>query len=238
MKKFDFLIDGIPLSVYPADDPVRVREDVRHKLLDGELAVLLYPALDADFGACCFDKNNREPREPALSFAALSCFFSVARGYPKMSADVRYNQKVYELHISGEAPVIAVNSEKCKISYTKVINFADGIEVKAHIAGVDNGIISVVCRDSELFDGERLSVLLSSQEASAAVAVSLTDRIRIKSAGYPIFSDAVAAGIGALSAEGVCLPEGVSVAELDGREHKLFYSRGKLTFYPIVKFLY
>ena len=235
MKNYQILMDGYPVSVYPIMGASYDREEVLAKLLDSELAVILSPDGDADYLVTSFDKNNIQPREPTLIFAALSYLLKNVRGYPDMTLDVKYREKMYELPLSDNRPKISVNVGKSKIKCAKTVKFADGIEVIARAVDCENAVITVLCHDSDLFDEGRLRLLLPSfvgEGARSSIAVSYTDKMRIKTVGKPLVYEAIMAGLVTLSIEGIRLPDGECASLVDDKEFVFFKEKGNLTFYP------
>jgi hypothetical protein len=240
MEKYRFLVDGTWVSVYPLGNATCNRDEIRESLSEGELAVLLDCDGDADFYVTSFNKNNIEPREPTLSFAALSCFFKAVRDYPDMTLDVKYCENMYEIPLGNERPEISVNVGKSKIKCTKTVKFADGIEIVARAVGCGNAIIAALCYDSDLFDEGRLKLLLSSfigEGAMSAIVVSHADKMRIKTFGQPLIYEAITAGVVALSTEGLRLSDGECVCLVDGMEYVFFKDKGNLTFYPEINLI-
>ena len=240
MKKYDFSVDGISVSVYPSDYAQKDRVSICESLSGGEYAVLLYPDEQADCYAVCFDKNNNEPREPYICLAALFCFFDRVCAYPKMSIDVKYGGSVYELSLRSNEYKFSDNVGKCKILCTKTVKFADGVEIDAYTVGNDSPVLSLICEDSELFDKERLKLLIASSsfgEVRSAVAISFSDRLRITSLFAPLFYETITAAVSLLLAKGIKLPESENVCLLDGTLHKFAFSNGNLIFYPSVKYI-
>ncbi len=241
MRKIQISVDGALVSVYPLGNAPHDRKKVREELQDGEIAVTLYPDRDADFLAESFDKNNIEPREPTLSFAALFCYFKTVCGYPKMTLDVKCREKMHELSLTDDNVIISVNVGKSKILCAKTIKFADGIEIKALMTRDENATVAVVCNDSALFDERRLRLLLSAyldKGARSAIAVSVADGFKIKSIGNAFFYEAITAGVAALSAEGIRLSDGECSCLIDGESFAFFKDKENLVFYPNVKYLY
>ncbi len=240
MRKKQILVDGTLVSVYSFSSDSFDREGVCRELSEGELAVVLYPEREEDFGVLSFDKNNIEPREPYLTFAALSCFFERVLGFPKMTLDIKRRGETVELPICSKKYKFSVNGVKSKMLCTKTVKFADGIEICVYSYHGENVIAVVACRDSGLFSYDRLTLLLSSlleEGVSSAIAVSYTDKIRIKSVGKLIFYDAIRAGVSALSAEGERLSDGDNMCEIDGVEHSFSVDKGKLVFYPEINLI-
>ena len=235
MEKYQFLMDGHPVSVYPFTGASYDRTEALSELKDGELAVVLLPDGDADFLVTSFDKNNSEPREPYFVFAALSCFFKEVRGYPKMALDVKYREKMYEVALSDGKLKISVNVAKSKVLCTKTVKFADGIEIEAHAVDCGNTVVAILCYDADLFDKARLRLLLSSfldKGARSAAAVSFDGKIRIKTLGQPMVYEAITAGAVALSIGGVRLADGEYACLVDGKEKIFFKDKNNLFFYP------
>lgn len=235
MEKYRFSVDGTLVSVYPLRSDPYDREEVLAELRDGEFAVILSPDGDADFLVTSFNKNNIEPREPTLSFAALFCFFKAVRDYPDMTLDVKYCEKMYEIPLSNERLEISINVGKSKIKCTKTVKSADGTEIVARVVDCGNAIIAALCYDSALFDEGQLKLLLFSfigEGARFAIAVSHADKMRIKTFGQPLIYEAITAGVVALSTEGLRLFEGECVCLVDGKEYVFFKDKGNLTFYP------
>ena len=235
MKKYQILMDGYPVSVYPIMGASYDREEVLAKLLDSELAVILSPDGDADYLVTSFDKNNIQPREPTLIFAALSYLLKNVRGYPDMTLDVKYREKMYELPLSDNRPKFSVNVGKSKNKCAKTVKFADGIEIMARAVDCGNTVITVLCHDSDLFDRGRLELLaisLFDESVRSSIAVSYTDKMRIKTVGKPLVYEAITAGLVTLSIEGIRLPDGECASLVDGKEFVFFKEKGDLTFYP------
>ena len=234
MEKYQFSVDGAVVSVYPLRSDPYDRERIIAELREGELAVMLYPDHDADFLVTSYDKNNNEPREPALIFAALSCFFGGVLGFPEMMLDIKWRGKAFELPVGNGEYKFSVNVGKSKILCTKAVKFADGIEILVRAVAKENAVAVTVCRDSELFDEGRLRLILSSllgEGARSAIAVSASDGFKIKSVGNAFFYEVITAGVAALLAEGIRLPEGRCACELNGREHVFSITGGNLTFH-------
>ena len=241
MTKYDFLVDGIPVCIYPFSNTSDDKELVIYNLVENGIAVFLYPECDADFGVTSLDKNNREPREPELIFAALSCFFLRVRAYPKMTLLVKYHDVMHELVIENETHQITKNIGKCKVLCAKTVKMNDGIEIRAHRVTSFDSALCTVCCDAERFDKERLNLLFRSQDfagASFAVAASYADKLCVISVGDVTPYQAVAAGVATLSYEGVRLADGAYSLNFNGDDYRMFKSRDDLVFYPSVKYLY
>ena len=158
-----------------------------------------------------------------------------------MTLDLKYRENLHEVSLSDYRPNFSVNVGKSKILCTKTVKFADGIDVRARAVDCPNTIITVSCYDSDLFDRERLELLVSSlfgEGVRAAIAVSFLDKMRIKTFGSPLIYETITAGIAALSADGVRIPNGECVSLVDGVEHVFVNEKGSLTFSPEVKYLY
>lgn len=239
MKKYDLLLDEIPISVIP--EVVTERRAVADTLCDGGYAVILSPSDCADFGVLCIDKNNLELREPYLPFAALSCFFKTVRCFPDITLDVLYRGVFYEIPINDMDKKFTVNIGKCKILCTKTVKSEDEIEFSVDVTNDAYPCATVLCRDSELFSKSRLSKipsLVGMGRDASAIAVSYDEILRIRCCGPIPYYSAVSAAISSLLAGGVAFIDSTFVASVDGREHRLSYSRGVLTFYPNIKYLY
>ena len=240
MKKYDFSLDGIPISVITLSDPMTVRQAVADSLCDG-YAVFIYPECDADFGVLCIDKNNIEPREPYLALTALSCFFSAVRHLPQIAFNVLYRGVIHELAVHDGERNFSVNGGKCKILCTKTVKYADGVEVTSYIIGVENTCICTVCNDSDLFCTERLlelARLAGVDRNTPSVAISGGECIRVKSVGAIPYYLALAYADSLLLHTGRRSPLGINTALVNGREHTFLLSSDKLTFYPNIKYLY
>ena len=241
MRKYQLSVDGDLISVYSCEDAKILREWVLGDMGEGEIAVLLYPVDDADFGALSFDKNNVEPREPQLVLVALSWFFRNVRGYPKMSIDVRINGTMHELNLDNDGLKYSDNIGKCKIICTKTVKFADEIELSASIVRCANTFATVVCHDAETFDEVRLRLVLSQLSddgVDAAIAVSMTDKIAVRCVGKFSFPDALSVSVAALIAEGIKCKDGAFLCELNQRKVFLIYKGGNITYHPEIKYLY
>ena len=241
MRKYQLSVDGDLISVYSCEDAKILREWVPLDMGEGEIAVLLYPVDDADFGALSFDKNNAEPREPQLVVVALSWFFRNVRGYPKMNIDVRINGVMHELNLDYSRLKYSDNIGKCKILCTKTVKFADEIELNIKIVRSENTFATVVCHDAETFNEGRLRLLLSKlfdDGVDAAIAVSMTDRLTARCVGKFSFSDALSVSIAALIAEGIKCKDGAFPCELNRRKVFLICNGGNVTHHPEIKYLY
>ena len=241
MRKYRFSVDEETVSVYPCEDTDTLREYALGDIGEGEIAVLVFPVQDADFGALSFDKNNYRPREPQLTLAALSWFFRNVRGYPKMNIDVRINGVMHELNLDDSSFKYSDNIGKCKILCTKTVKFADEIELNIKIVRSENTFATVVCHDAETFDEGRLRLLLSKlfdDDVDAAIAVSMTDRLTARCVGKFSFSDALSVSIAALIAEGIKCKDGAFPCELNRRKVFLICNGVNVTYHPEIKYLY
>ena len=152
-----------------------------------------------------------------------------------MTLDVKYREKMYEIALCIDRIKVLVNVGKSKIKYAKTVKFADGIEIMAQAVDCGNTVITVLCHDSDLFDRGRLELLaisLFDESARSAIAISFTDKMRIKTFGHPLSYEAITAGIVTLSIDGVRLPDGECASLVDGKEFVFFKDKGNLTFYP------
>ena len=241
MRKYQLSVDGDLISVYSCEDAEILREWVLGNIGEGEIAVLLYPVDNADFGALSFDENNVEPREPQLVLVALSCFFRNVRGYPKMRIDLRINGAMHELNLDDGRIKCSDNIGKCKILCTKTVKFADEIELDIGIIHRANTFATVVCHDAETFDEGRLRLLLSKLSddgVDAAIAVSMTDRLTARCVGKFSFFDALSVSIAALIAEGIKCKDGAFPCELNRRKVFLICNGVNVTHHPEIKYLY
>ena len=156
-----------------------------------------------------------------------------------MTLEVKHRGKMHEIDIRGSAVRFSVNVGKSKILCAKTVKFADEVEVVARAIDCGNTVITVLCHDSDLFDEGRLRLLLSSfilEGARSAIAISFTDKMRIKTFGHPLSYEAITAGIVTLSIEGVRLPDGECASLVDGKEYVFFKEKGNLTFYPEIDY--
>ena len=240
MRKYDFLIDKKIVSVYPMQLKDEDINSVRESLSDSAYAVCIYPVSDADYAVLCFDKNNREPREPHLPFAALSCFFRDVRGLPGVMFEVLYRGRRYELSASGNDYEFEVNVGKCKILCTKTVVYDDGITVVADAIDMQDTSLFVLCHDADLFESARLSSLpmhCGMELDSSVCALSLDTELRIKAHGSIQFYDAIAKACVILGERGTKLPLGMMSARVNGSVHRFLRSAETLTFYPEIKSL-
>ena len=241
MTKYDFLVDGIPVCIYPFSNTSDDKELMIYNLVENGIAVFLYPEGDADFGVTSLDKNNGEPREPELIFAALSCFFLRVRGYPHMTLLVKYRDRIHELVIDDKPYQITENIGKCKMLCTKTVKMNDGTEIKVRQLAFRDTALCTVCHDAVLFDKDRLNLLLHLQDFSSAifaVAISYKDKLSVIAVGDTAPCHAIASGVAALSYEGVRLADGAYSLNFNGDDYRMFKSRDDLVFYPSVKYLY
>ena len=242
MKKYSFLIDGITVTVFPASAYCNGREAILPHLREDEIAALLIPDSRADFIADFFDRNNREPREPNICLSALFCFFKDVRCYPHMQIEICYKGALYMLDINSNSDYkFSVNIGKYKVISKENFKFADGIEVEYYLIGGACPIAVIVCNDSDLFDEAVLSRILMSEKRNgclSALAVSCSDKFRIKEVGKSYPSEAIAAGLFALSRKGVQIHRDVCEAYINGKKLDFAYSVPILDFYPELKYLY
>ena len=239
MKKYDLLLDGIPISVI--SEGVTERRVVADTVCDGGYAVIVSPCECADFSVTCIDKNNLELREPYLFFMALSCFFKTVRGFPDITLDVLYRGDFYEMPIDDGEKKFTVNVGKCKILCTKTVEFDDGIAVSVDVINCGYPCACVLCRDSELFSWRRLSEitsLLGMGRDTSVIAASFDENLRIRCCGAIPYYSAVAVALSSLVNIGTVFSKSDLVASVNGREHSFSYSHGNLTFYPNIKYLY
>ena len=241
MKKYDFSLDGIPISVITEALDTTVRRAVADTLSDGGYAVLVYPDEATDFAVTCIDKNNLELREPHLALAALSCFFKEVRRFPDITFDLTYCGERYELIVDGERKNFTVNVGKCKFICAKTVKFPDGIELCADIFNCGYECVATLCYSCGHFDAERLRLLptlLGMRRDTPAVAISYAEKLCVRTTGAIPFYDAVAVAISALGRGCVPVACGPIVACVDDCEHETYYSSGRLCFYPNIKYLY
>ena len=241
MKKYDFSLDGIPISVITEGLDTTVRRAVADTLCDGGYAVIVYPDETADFGVTCIDKNNLELREPHLALAALSCFFKKVRRFPDITLDLTYCGERHELIIDGERKSFTVNVGKCKFICAKTAKFPDGIELCADVVDCGYGCVSTLCYNCECFDAgrlRRLPTLLGMRHDTPAVAISYAEKLCVRTTGAIPFYDAVAVAVSMLVRSCVPVAYGPLVACVDDCEHEICYSSGRLSFYPNIKYLY
>ena len=241
MKKYDFLLDTIPISVYVLSEELKEEGQIADTLSDDGYAVMIYPTRSADFGVTCVDKNNLELREPYLPLTALSCFFKDVRRFPDITLDVLFCGKVYEVPINCEEKKFTVNVGKCKFICAKTVKFEDETEISVDVVEKDGVCISTLCHDSDLFDRGallRLPTLLGMYSRTTALAVSNDGKIRISCVGSLPFYDAVALAYLTLKKRGVGLEDGLHTACVNGSQHTFFALSGALTFYPNIKYLY
>ena len=238
MIKYDFLFDGIPISVVSA--PLTARRAVADLLCEGGYAVIVYPVDGADFAALCIDMNDTELREGHVPLAVLSRFFKDVRHYPNVTLEVLYQGNIYNVSVGAEIDKFTVNVGKCKIICAKTVAFDDGIDIVVDVVDDGDVCVSTVCADCDSFSSERLAEVgwrLGMSVCTPAVAVSIGDVIRARSVGSLPFYRVAAIAISALTRRGVQLADGTYTVEVDGRSHSLYHRAGKLTFYPNIKYL-
>lgn len=241
MEKYKFTVDGAAVTVYPSVASVKMRDEVRGELSDGELAVLLYPHSSVDFLVDSFDKNNREPREPYLILAALSCFFDRVRSYPSMILEIAFRSDIYELMIGKEKEYnFSVNCGKCKILYSNSIDFRDGITLLYYAVECGGITAAVVCEDSELLDDGRLLLLLERLKdvgVSSVMALSRSLPMRMKIKGDMTFYSALQIGAFLLYYYGILTAPSYGECYTDGQLHRLSYSGRSVIIYPDIKYI-
>ena len=241
MEKYKFLVDGLTVVIYPEHLQGVSRGTVLDQISENELACIISPDLVTDFRIECFDKNNKQPREPSIVFAALFCFFKMVRAYPDMTLEFRYNGSVESLGLTSSEPYnFSVNIGKYKIISANKVGFPDGVSVEYCVVEGAKRYAVTLCHDSDLFDRAVLSVILKDAEscgAGCALALSASDVIRIKEVGGVLPSEAVAAAISVLSKRAHRIKNGRQIAYIDGVGYDLSYSPISFTFYPHVKYL-
>lgn len=240
MKKYCFSVDGISVAVFTDCGGIS-RDEILSSLNGGEIAAVLSDGRECDFSLECFDKNENEPREPAPVLAALSYLFLQVRGYPSMTMDISCGTRKYEIELGkNEAYNLSVNIGKCKILYTKTVKFNDEIEIGVNVVNSENPVAAVICEDAEVFDAERLELILESLRHSgigAAIAVSYDGILRIRSSGDIPFYEAVRAAVCLLRCNGAKLPWDISCALVNARRHKFSLSQGEIIFHPEIKYI-
>ena len=238
MIKYDFSLDGIPISVVPA--PLTVRRAVADSLSDGGYAVIVYPVDGADFGVTCIDKNGAELREEHIPLVAISRFFKDVRHFPNITLEVLFRGVLYNVSVGADVNKFSVNVGKCKFICAKTVVFSDGVEIEADVIDDGDACICTVCADTETFSDERLCDLgrhLVMKAAAPALAVSVAEVIRVKCVGSLPFYRATAIALATLTRRGARFLDGTYTAEVDGKAHSFYHSAGKLTFYPNIKYL-
>ena len=241
MKKYDFSLDGIPISVITSEDSMTVRRAVADSLCDGGYAVFIYPVDNADFGITCIDKNNIEITEPYLPLTALFCFFKDVRHLPDITLEVLHQGIVYEVVLHGGKIKFDVNVGKCKIICTKTAVFDGGIEIFADVMNDGNVCVCTLCHDCDLFGLDRLGELplrLGMRRDTPAVAISYDGTDCIKCVSAIPFYRAVAFAVSLLKRSGNRLSTGNYTAVINSFEHSFSVCADKLTFYPNIKYLY
>ena len=241
MEKYRFSVDGISVSILPVMDPDYPRENILLGLEKGELGVVLLPDRDADFRMECFDKNNSEPREPHVPLAALSCFFKRVRGYPNMKINIAYRGKEYEIRLDDlERHKFLINSGKCKILYTKNIEFCDSIDISVDIISAGSTYAVACCEDAECFSDARLCLLfdrLGTDGVRGLILLSLADALTVKTKGDIPFYEALGISDGVLSLKVGHIPIGEHTASVNGVRHCFSRAVGRLTLYPEIKYI-
>ena len=238
MIKYDFSLDGIPVSVVSA--PLTVRRAVAESLADDGYAVIVYPVDGADFGVACIDKNGAELREGHIPLMAISRFFKDVRHFPNITVEVLFGGVLYNVSVGAEVNKFSVNLGKCKFICAKTVEFGDGVQIEADIIDDGEACICTVCADSEVFSRDRLGELsrrLGMKSEVPALAVSVGEVIRVRSVGTLPFYRAMTVALSTLARHGARFLDGTYTAEVDGKAHSFYHSAGKLTFYPNIKYL-
>ena len=240
MEKYRFTVDGTAVNIYPVGTDFDGICAIADELTEGELAVVLRPDVGADIRAECFDKNRNEPQEPHLALAALFCFFKCVRSYPKMTLSVLMNEKTEEIDLSANDGFLAGNSGKCKILCAKTVKFSDEIEINAIVAERRKRCATAICEDAELFDEGRLRLLishLSDEGVSAAMALSFSDVLRVRSLADASVSDLLLIAVKVITSSGKRLTDEKYSVDIDGKRRVFSYRHGALVVYPEIKYL-
>ena len=240
MRRVTLLIDGILISVFTFADTIDDIKGIADDIIDGGLAVIIYPMLGSDFRVVCFDKSLAEPGEPYLAFMAVSYLFGAIRGLPSVGFDLEYHGKVYKDIACSDTPNFLINIEKCKLICAKTIKFDDGVEVNTDIIKGDTYYICTACNDVDMFDTHRLKSLGGMSDTrffAPSLAISYDGTLRVKTSLGVMFYDAIAIGITALKRRGIVLPLGKATAFVNGVPHSYSLSVDTLTFYPNIKYL-
>ena len=241
MKKYDFSLDGILVSVITELDPLTepwVTEDTTYA---EDYRVFLYPVENADFGVRCVNKNNCEIREPHIPLAALSCFFKEVRHFPDVTLEILLWDKAYELRLGDDAVDFTVNVGKCKLLCTKTAKFADGIEVEANIILNEDTYAVVVCEDCESFNSDklrRISEMIGMKRNTPIIACSFDSSVRLVTVGAIPFYNAIACVIPLLPKCHEVTDYGGLLVSVNGRSHNVFLDGANLRFSPSIKYLY
>ena len=241
MTKYTFSVDGISVVIYPVCEPCGIKTAPLFDGEEGAIKVALLSDSEADFRIECFDKSNFRPREAHLPFAALSCFFSRVRGYPDMSLEIAYGDKITKLALDKyNGYKFLVNSGKCKNICAKTVDLLDGVSVRCDILETPDLCALLLCDDVEHFSRERLRLLYDRLEPSGAkslIALSDGDKLRIRTVGdiYPY--EAVRIALGELPLRTPEAQMGVSEALVDGAPCKFSLSNRGITFYPEIKYI-
>ena len=240
MRTFTLLFDGIPVLLYSfssiPDDILRLADT----LPMGGYAVVMYPERDVDFAVVCFDKSATELKGAHLPLSVISYLFSEIRHLPRISLDILYRGCIYELTIGGGGCIFTENIEKCKLVCTKILKFEDGIEIDADVVECDKSNVCVSVADVELFDEDRLIRLggiCGVGFSAPSLAVSYDGTVRIRSVNDIAFYDAIAIALSTLLRRGISILGGETLAYVGGAAHRFSLSRGRLTFYPNIKYL-
>lgn len=241
MTKYLFSVDGISVVIYPVCEPWGIKTAPIFDGEEGAIKVALLSDSEADFRIECFDKNNFRPREPHLVLAALSCFFSRVRGYPDMSLEIAYRDKVTKLALDKyNGYKFSVNGGKCKNICAKTVDFLDGVTVRCDILQTPDICALLLCDDVDHYSIERLRLLydrLGSSGVKSLAALSDGDKLRIRTVGdiYPY--EAVRIALGELPLRTPDAQLGVSEALVDGAPCKFSLSNRGITFYPEIKYI-
>ena len=241
MKKYCFSVDGVPVALFADIVGEADSAQILSAHSEGEIAASIIFDREYDFRIECFDKNNKQPREPGIMLAALFCFFNDVRAYPRMTLELEYNERIFEIDLSPiKQYIFSVNSEKCKILCTKTVEFADGIEIEYYLVGGNIPCAALLCHDSDLFDETVLLRIFSESRSIGtrfAMAVSYSPGgIKIKSVGEALPSEAIACATVCISEKHV-LQTGNCAAFISGSRYDFNISRSRLTFYPGIKYL-
>ena len=241
MKKYSFLVDGIPVGIYSASE-LEIAND--SDLIDSDtegVKVMLTADSQSDFKLEYLDKNNTKPREPHIPLAALSCFFKVVRGYPNMELDIATDKGMYKISLSGTRNYnFAINDIKCKVLCTKTVDFCDGISVTLDVIDRYGACGVATCNDIECFDKTRAILLydrLRQDGITSLVVASYTDRIVILALGDITPHEAIVIGISDLFSRGLSLPHVRYTASVNGVDIALRLTLRGITFYPEIKYI-
>ena len=241
MKKYSFLVDGIPVGIYSASEFEIANNSYLADSDTEGIKVMLTADSQSDFRLEYLDKNNTKPREPHIPLAALSCFLKVVRGYPDMTLDITTDKGVYKLYLSATRNYnFVVNDVKCKVLCTKTVDFYDGISFAVDVIDQYGSCGVVVCNDTECFDKTRATLLnarLRQDGITTLIIASYIDRIGIISLGDIMPHEAIAIGISAISSRGISLPYVRYTASVNGVDIALQLTSRSITFYPEIKYI-